>query len=106
MDRSLTVDELLRGQLPALRLRTYCPDPRTGRRTTIEDVRYYTTKPMDGGTTFKCTFCDHRVTTLDFQTANGNRRTQAAAEINQHFALSHSRAVENNNVVPKGFDFY
>jgi hypothetical protein len=37
---------------------------------------------MNGGTTFKRTFCEHRVTTLDFQIANGNRRTQAAAEIN------------------------
>jgi hypothetical protein len=47
---------------------------------------------MNGGTTFKCIFCEHRVTTLDFQIANGNRRTQAAAEINQHVALAHSRA--------------
>jgi hypothetical protein len=65
-------------------------------------VRYYTTKPMNGGTTFKCTFCDHRVTTLDFQIANGNRRTQAAAEINQHVALSHSRASRTTMWYPKG----
>ena len=68
------------------------PNTRTGRRTTIEGVRYYTTKPVNGGTTFKCTFCEHTVTTLDFKSMNGNRRTQAAAAINQHVALLHSRA--------------
>jgi hypothetical protein len=55
-------------------------------------VRYYTTKPLNGGTAFKCTFCDHTVTTLDFNSTNGNRRTQAAAVINQHAALLHLRA--------------
>jgi hypothetical protein len=54
-------------------------------------VRYYTTKPLNGGTTFKCTFCEHTVTTLDFNSLNGNRRTQAAAVINEHAALSHLR---------------
>ncbi|HMH06012.1 MAG TPA: hypothetical protein VK579_04945 [Terriglobales bacterium] len=54
-------------------------------------MRYYTTKPMNGGTTFKCTFCEHSVTTLDFNSMNGNRRTQAAAMINQHAALLHLR---------------
>jgi hypothetical protein len=57
-----------------------------------EDVRYYTTKPINGGTTFKCTFCEHSVTTLDFNVTNGNRRTQAAAMINQHAASLHVRA--------------
>ena len=52
-------------------------------------MRYYTTKPLNGGTTFKCTFCEHSVTTLDFQTINGNRRTQAAATINEHAASLH-----------------
>jgi hypothetical protein len=55
-------------------------------------VRYYTTKPLNGGTTFKCTFCEHSVTTLDFNITNGNRRTQAAATINQHAASLHVRA--------------
>jgi len=55
-------------------------------------VRYYTTKALNGGTTFKCTFCEHSVTTLDFDVVNGNRRTQAAATINQHAALLHLRA--------------
>jgi len=36
---------------------------------------------MNGFTAFKCTFCEHRVTTLDFSSTNGNRRTQAAAVI-------------------------
>ena len=54
-------------------------------------MRYYTTKAMNGGTTFKCTFCEHSVTTLDFNSMNGNRRTQAAAVINQHAALLHVR---------------
>jgi len=36
--------------------------------------------------------CEHSVTTLDFNSANGNRRTQAAAVINQHAASSHQRA--------------
>jgi hypothetical protein len=64
-------------------------------------VRYYTTKPMNGSTTFKCTFCERRVTTLDFQIANGNRRTQAAAEINRHVALAHSRALRTKLWYPK-----
>jgi len=67
------------------------PQGRTNRRTTIEDVRYYTTKSMNGGTTFKCTFCELSVTTLDFNSMNGNRRTQAAAVINQHAASLHLR---------------
>jgi hypothetical protein len=47
---------------------------------------------MNGGTTFKCTFCEHSVTTLDFSSTNGNRRTQAAAVINQHAASLHVRS--------------
>jgi hypothetical protein len=56
-------------------------------------VRYYITTPMSGGTTFKCNFCKHSVTTLDFNSTNGNRRTQAAAMINQHAASLHLRTV-------------
>jgi hypothetical protein len=65
-------------------------------------VRYYTTKPVNGGTTFKCTFCVHGVSTLDFKSMNGNRRTQAAAAINQHVALLHSRASRTTLWHPKG----
>ena len=53
------------------------------------DVRYYTTKSMNGGTTFKCCSCEHTVTTLDFNSIIGNRRTQAATAMNQHAAASH-----------------
>jgi hypothetical protein len=67
-----------------------------------EDVRYYTTKPMNGGTTFKCTFCEHSVTTLEFNITNGNRRTQAAAEINQHAALLHLRATVPSKMGARG----
>ena len=52
-------------------------------------VRHYTTEPMNGGITFKCVSCEHSVSTLDFNTANGNRRTQAAKAMNQHSAESH-----------------
>ena len=56
-----------------------------------EDVRYYTTKSLNGGTTFKCSYCEHTVTTLDFDSTKGNRRTQAATAINEHAALLHVR---------------
>jgi len=54
-------------------------------------VRYYTTKQINGATVFKCTYCEHTVTTLDFNISKGNRRTQAAAVINQHAASLHLR---------------
>ena len=44
----------------------------------MKSVRHYTTKPRNGGTTFKCIFCEHSVTTLDFNSTDGNRRTRAA----------------------------
>ena len=62
-----------------------------------EDVRYYTTKPENGGTRFACAFCEFSVTTHDFNSTNGNRRTQAAAMINQHVASLHLQA----SVAPK-----
>jgi hypothetical protein len=65
-------------------------------------MRYYTTKPMNGGTTFKCTFNEHKVTTFDFKRTNGNHRTQTAAAINQHVALRHSRASRTTLWYPKG----
>ena len=37
-------------------------------------------------------FCEHSVTTLDFDSTKGNRRTQAATAINEHAALLHLRA--------------
>lgn len=52
-------------------------------------MRYYTTKSMNGGTTFKCSLCEHTVTTLNFNSVIGNRRTQAATAMNQHAAELH-----------------
>lgn len=52
-------------------------------------VRYYTTNPTNGGTMFKCVFCEHTVATQDFNQKEGNRRTQAAAAMNQHAAALH-----------------
>jgi hypothetical protein len=56
-------------------------------------VRCYTTKAMKGRTLFKCTRCEHSVTTRSFQTTNGNLRTQAAMALNQHAAVAHCRPV-------------
>jgi hypothetical protein len=51
----------------------------------MSEVRYYTTKSLrDGIITFKCIFCEHCVTTQDFDSIKGNRRTQAAAVMNRH----------------------
>lgn len=52
-------------------------------------MRHYTTKSMNGGTTFNCSVCKHSVTTLDFDATLGNRRTQAATAMNQHVASLH-----------------
>jgi hypothetical protein len=67
------------------------PMPRAGYREKDYDgeVRYYTTKSLNGGTTFKCSLCEHTVTTLNFSSAIGNRRTQAATAMNQHAAALH-----------------
>jgi hypothetical protein len=54
-------------------------------------VRCYTTKAMKGRTLFKCTRCEHSVTTREFQSTNGNLRTQAAMALNQHAAVAHCR---------------
>lgn len=53
-------------------------------------VRYYTTNRMNGAIAFKCNFCDHVVTTRNFDSAKGNCRTQAATEMNRHAAESHA----------------
>jgi hypothetical protein len=52
-------------------------------------VTYHINKPKNGGTAFTCEFCAHSVNTLDFNTTNGNRRTQAANVLNRHTALLH-----------------
>jgi hypothetical protein len=74
---------------PKLKSYTYCPTVEEQRKGYNRVVRYYTTKSMNGGTTFKCALCEHSVTTLDFNSTVGNRRTQAATTMNQHAAASH-----------------
>jgi hypothetical protein len=80
-----------RRRLPHSKVAHLLPQTLTRKKDYNKDVRYYTTKPLNGGTTFTCTFCEHSVTTLDFDILNGNRRTQAAALINQHAASLHVR---------------
>jgi hypothetical protein len=70
-------------------LRVQCPEAIAAGKDYDKDVRYYTTKSMNGGTTFKCALCEHAVTTLNFNSGLGNRRTQAATAMNQHAAASH-----------------
>src|SRR5258708_4195291 len=55
-------------------------------------VRHYTTEPMNGGITFRGVSCEHRVSTLDFSVANGNRRTQGGKAMNNNPAETHSAA--------------
>jgi len=45
---------------------------------------YVTLQSNNGGIKFKCAFCAHTIAILDFDQTKGNRRTQAAAAINQH----------------------
>jgi len=52
-------------------------------------VRRYTTKRIEGGIAFNCEQCEYRVTTLDFQSKDGNVRTQAATAVNEHAVLAH-----------------
>ena len=52
-------------------------------------ARRYTTKRIEGGIAFKCEQCEYRVTTLDFQSKDGNVRTQAATAVNEHAVLEH-----------------
>jgi hypothetical protein len=70
-------------------LHTQCPEAIAVGKDYDRIVRYYTTKSMNGGTTFKCSQCEHAVTTLNFNSGLGNRRTQAATAMNQHAAASH-----------------
>jgi len=81
------------GSVSCSKVARLLPQYRTGSKDYNGHVRHYTTKAMNGGTTFKCTFCEHSVTTLDFNSMNGNRRTQAAAVINQHVSSLHVRTL-------------
>jgi hypothetical protein len=60
---------------------------------TIKRVRNYTTKRIPGGMQFTCTHCPHSVTTLDFDLRDGNLRTQAAMNLNQHATQIHHEPV-------------
>jgi hypothetical protein len=62
-----------------------------GYATTIEDVRHYTIKMMNGFSVFKCPLCKHSVTTREFSSKDGNCRTQAARAMNQHATAVHGR---------------
>jgi hypothetical protein len=64
-----------------------------GWEPTIETVRHYSIKMMDGFSTFTCPLCKHSVTTRDFSSQNGNCRTQAAKTMNEHAAAVHGRHV-------------
>ena len=55
--------------------------------TTIEAMRHYSIKRMNGFSTFKCPLCRHSVTTREFSSQNGNSRTQAARAMNEHARL-------------------
>ena len=52
-------------------------------------ARRYTTKRIEGGIAFKCEQCEYRATALDFQSKDGNVRTQAATAVNEHAVLAH-----------------
>jgi hypothetical protein len=70
----------------------------------VRHVRYYTTKSLNGGITFTCIFCQHSVTTLDFDRAKGNCRTQAASAMNEHVKVLHSSRVPE--LTPTKFGSY
>jgi hypothetical protein len=60
-----------------------------GQGTRLEAVRHYTIKTMHSVTTFACPHCKHSVTTLQFSSDHGSRRTQAARAMNEHAAAVH-----------------
>jgi len=55
--------------------------------------RHYTMERVKGGMKFTCTRCAHHVSTLDFDSRDGNLRTQAASAINQHATSVHHEPV-------------
>jgi hypothetical protein len=63
------------------------PQTWTDKRGYSEGVRYDTSTPRYDGPAFKCTSYEHSVTAVDFNSPNGDCRTQAAAVINQHPAF-------------------
>jgi hypothetical protein len=55
--------------------------------------RLYTIVRVKGGMKFTCSHCAHHVSTLDFDTRDGNLRTQAATAINRHATSVHHEPV-------------
>ena len=70
-------------------------------KTTIPSVRYYTTKRVQGGMRFTCVRCEHSVSTLDFDTRDGNLRTQAATALNQHASKAHNQPLMYSSLDPQ-----
>jgi hypothetical protein len=62
-------------------------------KTTMEAMRQYTIKMINGLTTFRCPLCQHSVATEEFSSQNGNRRTQAARAMNEHATAAHGRPI-------------
>lgn len=52
-------------------------------------MRHYTITLARGFAIFKCPLCGHSVTTQDFGSQNGSRRTQAARVMNEHADAAH-----------------
>jgi hypothetical protein len=52
-------------------------------------MRHYSIETTNGLTTFKCPLCKHSVTTQEFSSQNGSRRTQAAKVMNEHASVAH-----------------
>jgi hypothetical protein len=66
----------------------------TPQKTTLEIVkRHYTIARIKGGMKFTCARCAHHVSTFDFDSRDGNLRTQAATAINRHATSVHHEPV-------------
>jgi len=64
-------------------------------------VRHYTTHRIKGGMEFRCTRCEYSVSTLDFDTRDGNLRTQAATAINRHATAVHHQPMMYSSLDPQ-----
>ena len=63
-------------------------------KTRLKPVkRLYSITRVKGGMKFTCSHCAHHVSTLDFDTRDGNLRTQAATAINRHATSIHHEPV-------------
>jgi hypothetical protein len=64
------------------------------KKTRLNPVkRLYTIARVKGGMKFTCSHCAHHVSTLDFDSRDGNLRTQAATAINRHATSVHHEPV-------------